>query len=163
MWKLCLQTFGNNRIRQKLAYFLRHLETSRVNNSRILWIKKAKFSGYCFNMNTNIWRDFCISVPLISVPLREKIDRFWLRWGVLNEYVKQIIIMVVFRKENFHIQWTFADGWKINNVVEDHGEEVTQTIFSKQPDAHEVLRRRNVMHILELSFQQRTQHKVDPS
>ena len=158
MWKLCLQTFGNNRIRQKLAYFLRHLETSWVNNSRILWIKKAKFSGYCFNMNTNIWRDFCISVPL-----REKIDRFWLRWGVLNEYVKQIIIMVVFRKENFHIQWTFADGWKINNVLEDHGEELTQTTFSKQPDAHEVLRRRNVMHILELSFQQRTQHKVDPS
>ena len=158
MWKLCLQTFGNNRIRQKLAYFLRHLELSRVNNSRILWIKKAKFSGYCFNMNTNIWRDFCISVPL-----REKIDRFWLRWGVLNEYVKQIIIMVVFRKENFHIQWTFADGWKINNVLEDHGEELTQTTFSKQPDAHEVLRRRNVMHILELSFQQRTQHKVDPS
>ena len=158
MWKLCLQTFGNNRIRQKLAYFLRHLETSWVKNSRILWIKKAKFSGYCFNMNTNTWRDFCISVPL-----REKIDRFWLRWGVLNEYVKQIIIMVVFRKENFHIQWTFADGWKINNVVEDHGEELIQTIFSKQPDAHEVLRRRNVMHILELSFQQRTQHKVDPS
>ena len=158
MWKLCLQTFGNNRIRQKLAYFLRHVETSRVNNSRILWIKKAKFSGYCFNMNRNIWRDFCISVPL-----REKIDRFWLRWGVLNEYVKQIIIMAVFRKEHFHIQLAFADGWKINNVVEDHGEELTQTIFSKQLDAHEVLRRRNVMHILELSFQQRTQHKVEPS
>ena len=148
MWKVCLQTFENNRIRQKLAYFLRHLETSRVNNSRILWIKKAKFSGNCFNMNTNIERDFCISVPL-----RGKIDRFWWLWGILNEYIKQIVIMAVFRKENFHIQLTFADGWKINNAVEDHREELTQTsIFSKQPNAHGVLRRRNVMHILELLF-----------
>ena len=148
MWKVCLQTFENNRIRQKLAYFLRHLETSRVNNSRILWIKKAKFSGNCFNMNTNIERDFCISVPL-----RGKSDRFWWLWGILNEYIKQIVIMAVFRKENFHIQLTFADGWKINNAVEDHREELTQTsIFSKQPNAHGVLRRRNVMHILELLF-----------
>ena len=32
---------------------------------RILRIKNAKFSGYCFYMNTNIKRDFqiCISVP----------------------------------------------------------------------------------------------------
>ena len=38
----------------------------RANNSRILRIKKAKFSGYCFCMNTNIKGDFqiCIGVPL---------------------------------------------------------------------------------------------------
>ena len=43
-----------------------NLENSRANNSRILRIKNAKFSGYCFYMNTNIQRDFqiCISVPL---------------------------------------------------------------------------------------------------
>ena len=36
------------------------------NNWRILRIQNAKFSGHCFYMNTNIWRDFqiCISVPL---------------------------------------------------------------------------------------------------
>ena len=33
---------------KKIAYFLRNLQTSRVNNSRILRIKNAKFSGYCF-------------------------------------------------------------------------------------------------------------------
>ena len=36
---------------KKLAY-LKNL--TRVNNSRTLRIKNAKFSGYCFLMNTNI-------------------------------------------------------------------------------------------------------------
>ena len=37
-----------------------------MNNPRILTVKNAKFSGYHFNMNLNIWGDFqfCISVPL---------------------------------------------------------------------------------------------------
>ena len=39
---------------KKLAFFLRNLQTSWANNSRILRIKNAKFSGYCFYMNTNI-------------------------------------------------------------------------------------------------------------
>ena len=45
---------------------LRKIQTLRANNSRILRIQNAKFSGYYFHMNTNIWRDFqiCISVPL---------------------------------------------------------------------------------------------------
>ena len=46
MWKVCLQTFRNKRICKKLAYFLRNLQTSRANNSRILTIK-----------NTNIQTD----------------------------------------------------------------------------------------------------------
>ena len=68
MWKVCLQTFRNNSIRWKLAYVLRNLRTSRVNNSRNPGIKRAKFSGYCFYMKTNISRNFqiCISVPLKS-------------------------------------------------------------------------------------------------
>ena len=38
-----------------------------MNNLRILSIKNAKFSGYYFYMNLNIYRNFqiCISVPLI--------------------------------------------------------------------------------------------------
>ena len=49
--------------------FTHYLQTSRANNSRILMIKNANFSGYCFYMNTNVWVDFqiCISVPLIGV------------------------------------------------------------------------------------------------
>ena len=63
MWKVYLQTFRSKRM---LAYFFRNLQTSRTNNSRILRITNAKFSGYCFYMNTNIYRDFqiCIWVPL---------------------------------------------------------------------------------------------------
>ena len=50
----------------KLAYFLRNLQNSRANNSRTFNIKNAKFSGYCFHLNTNISGDFqiCISVTL---------------------------------------------------------------------------------------------------
>ena len=58
MQNVCLQTFGNNRICQKLAYFLKNLQTSRADYSRILRIKNVKFSGYCFHMNTNIEGDF---------------------------------------------------------------------------------------------------------
>ena len=37
-----------------------------MNNSRVLTIRNAKFPGYYFYMNLNIWGDFqfCISVPL---------------------------------------------------------------------------------------------------
>ena len=56
----------------KSSLLFRKTTTSRVNNSRILRIKNAKFSGYCFYMNLNIWWDFQIC---ISVPLREKCNR----------------------------------------------------------------------------------------
>ena len=46
IWKVYLQTFWNNRICWKSAYFLRNLQTSRINNSATLRIKNAKFSGY---------------------------------------------------------------------------------------------------------------------
>ena len=39
---------------KKLAYFLRNLQTSWTNNSRILRIKNVEFSGYCCYVNTNI-------------------------------------------------------------------------------------------------------------
>ena len=50
----------------KIAYFLKKIQTSREHNSRILKAKNAKFSGYCFYMNPNIWGNFqiCISAPL---------------------------------------------------------------------------------------------------
>ena len=55
MGKVYLQTFRTN----NLAYFLRHLQTARANNSRILRIKNAKFSGYCFYVKgtlMQIWK-----------------------------------------------------------------------------------------------------------
>ena len=49
-----------------MAYFLRKIQILRVNNLRIFTIKNAKFSGFYYYMNLNIWGDFqlCISVPL---------------------------------------------------------------------------------------------------
>ena len=63
---VCLQTYRNNSIRWKVAYFLRRIHTLQVNKSRILRIQNAKCSGYQFYMNSNIWRDYkiCICVPL---------------------------------------------------------------------------------------------------
>ena len=43
------------------------MQTLRVNNSGILMIENAKFSGYYFYINLNIRADFQI---WISVPLR---------------------------------------------------------------------------------------------
>ena len=38
----------------KLAYFLKNLQTSQANNSRVLRVKNAKYSGHCFYMNANV-------------------------------------------------------------------------------------------------------------
>ena len=67
MWKGYLQTFRNNRICLKFAYFLRKSQTSGAYNSRILRVNIAKFSGYSFYININIHEHFqiCTSVPLI--------------------------------------------------------------------------------------------------
>ena len=54
MWNVCLQTIRNNRIYQKLGYFLGNVQTSLINNSIIFRIWNAKFAGYFFYINTNI-------------------------------------------------------------------------------------------------------------
>ena len=59
-WNVCLQT-----LRNKLAYFLRNLQTSRANNSRILGIKNAKFWGYCYYINTNMQGVMSMNFSLI--------------------------------------------------------------------------------------------------
>ena len=48
MWKVCLELF-RNKINIRLLL-------KKLTNLRILKIKKVKFSGYCFYMNTNIGR-----------------------------------------------------------------------------------------------------------
>ena len=48
MWNVCVQTFRNNRICYKLAYSLKNLQTSKVNNLRIHRIKSPKISDIVF-------------------------------------------------------------------------------------------------------------------
>ena len=48
IWNVCLQTYRNNRICYKVAYFLRKIQNTRVNNSKILRIKDAKFQVMIF-------------------------------------------------------------------------------------------------------------------
>ena len=44
---------------KNVAYLLRKIQTLRDNNSKILRIKNAKFSRYCFYMNPNIIFELC--------------------------------------------------------------------------------------------------------
>ena len=66
---------------QKLAYFLRNLQTSPANDLRILRIKNAKYSEYCFYTNTNKEGDFQIymGVPLkvIKQPFRNLVMNYY--------------------------------------------------------------------------------------
>ena len=56
LWKVCLQTFRNNKkICLNLAYFLKNLQTSRENNSRILRFN-ANFQGIVFYENKHLER-----------------------------------------------------------------------------------------------------------
>ena len=89
IWKVGLQTFRSNRICSKLAYLLRNLQTSRANHSRILRIRNAKFSGYCFYMSANTRGDFQIC---ISVPLNIKMSKYWKKtafWCLVFHYTFQ--------------------------------------------------------------------------
>ena len=66
----------------KSSLLFKKIQTLRVNNSWILRILNAKFSGYYFYMNINIWRDFqiCISVSLIFVTLFFHYLANWYCW-----------------------------------------------------------------------------------
>ena len=100
----------------KLAYFLRNLEISRANNSRILRTKNAKFSGYCFYVNTNIYWDFetCISVPLNilrnSWEIRKKIPTH-----LFSYKIWEIFKSIFFKK---HLVMTYS-GYEVfsNNFI----------------------------------------------
>ena len=109
MWKVCLQTFRNNKVCSKLAYFLRNLGTSRANNSRILIIKTAKFSGYCFCMNTNIYGDFQIynSVPLIAITTIHKNNIQIPNLSKENETMLSLWSAVFGKKKTFWVRNNF--------------------------------------------------------
>ena len=78
IWNVCSQTYRNNRISKKLACFLRNIQTSRVNNSRIFRFKNAEFSRNCFHMEPSIWWNFQI---FISVPFTLFVKAFFFLEG----------------------------------------------------------------------------------
>ena len=65
--------------------------TSRVNNSKILRVKNAKSSGYCFYLYVNVWGGFqiCISVPLRGLTAK-KFTQTYLRLPVLGKCLKWV-------------------------------------------------------------------------
>ena len=55
---------------------LRNLQTLRANNSRTLRIENVKFSGHCFYMNINMYRDFQICISVLLSKLEQVIMDF---------------------------------------------------------------------------------------
>ena len=51
VWKMFVYKHAKTVEYVKKFYFLRKIKTLWINNSRILWIKNAKFSGYYFSVN----------------------------------------------------------------------------------------------------------------
>ena len=129
MWKVCLQTFRNNRTCYKLAYFLWKLQTSQANNLRILWIQNAKFSGYCFCMNRNIYRDFqiCISVPLISLGSCQFLLELWqfpfIKNLTKNREIKNTLVS------------TLSNFWRVGQVRDNKfGKGVSNVMIFEAPN-----------------------------
>ena len=68
------------------------------------------------------------------------------------------------KKSKFSFGWHLQIDEKSIIVKKDQGEKLIQTlIFLSCQNAQEVLRRRNVVHIIEFFLHQRSQHKPDPS
>ena len=57
MWKVCLQTLKNNRIRWKLAYFLKDLQISGKKTPEFIGLRKRNFQGIVF-IWTQTYRKF---------------------------------------------------------------------------------------------------------
>ena len=51
VWKMFVYKHAKTVEYVKKFYFLRKIKTLWINNSRILWMKNAKFSGYYFSVN----------------------------------------------------------------------------------------------------------------
>ena len=83
--------------------------TPRGNNSRILRIRNARFSGYCFHIITNIQVDsqICISVSLISeLNLSQVIHK-----DTRTRYIEvSLVSLLLISKIQALIQTFFASG-----------------------------------------------------
>ena len=132
MWKVCLQTFRNNRIFLKLAYFLRNLQTSRANNLGTLRIRNAKFSRNCFCINTNISGGFQIftSVSLKCYKLTFLRALFYQHEGFapiiarrffnitcINHWQRKMMEIVSQDQIWFTLQWSEDFRWKNIHVM----------------------------------------------
>ena len=121
----CLQIYRNNRIPWKVAYFLRKLQTFRANNFIILRIQNAKFSGYYFHRNTNIWRDFqiCISVSLINWGYLKRayffLFLFFFLYNDVNAKTKVLsVIHCCVAKPRGFLIFGFLQAYKLNTWLE---------------------------------------------
>ena len=84
----------------KISLLFKKFTNFKGNNSRILGSKNAKFSGYCFCMKTNIYKDFqiCIIVPLIVNSVLFQFGSY-AREASLHFSENELKIMLVFRPQ----------------------------------------------------------------
>ena len=77
---------------------------------------------------------------------QEKDDGFWLLWGILNEYIKQNIIMAELRKANFRSDDIYR-SMKNQSCINDQGEKLIQTLIFSKLSSYSW-----VVHIIEFCF-----------
>ena len=114
---------------EKLAYFLRKIQSLWVNNSRILTIKNAKLSGYYFYINLNILGDFqiCVSVPLNSSHLENSVV-FTLDKINLYTNKRNIFIFILYSKlVTLNVLLNFCDKIQ-NRKVKSEGNFIQQIL-----------------------------------
>ena len=118
IWKACFQTIRNNRICLKLAYFLRNLQTSRANNSRILRTKNAKFSRHYFYMNTNITEIFkSVLVYLKGLAFWLIADQFIVQMKSKIKKEKVVIDLFLKTLSDFILQiWIWKLAWNLKRM-----------------------------------------------
>ena len=90
MWKVFLTNVQKHWNMLKNSLLSNKFTNSRTNDPRILRIKDAKFSVYCFYMNTNIYRYFqiCISVTLKQA---QKVNTEALIWSIMGNFTVLLI------------------------------------------------------------------------
>ena len=99
----------------KLAYFLRNLQTSLANNSRILRIKNSKFSGYCSYEHNHlgrfsnlhqctfkVWEFFFAYLLLFKVISQTKFNQL---------ATQNTVELLLFKKADFPERLPFKDAY----------------------------------------------------
>ena len=69
MWNVCLQVYGNNML--KISLLFNSLQTSRINNSKMLRIRNAKFAGYCFIWTQSFRQGFKSALVYLQISLKQ--------------------------------------------------------------------------------------------
>ena len=132
----------------KISLLFKKIQTLRLNNSRILTIKNAKFSGYHFYINLNIYADFqiCISVPLSIDKMTKCTDVLGMqtltqnRWATCHDVITKEMAYRSSRPEVFHKKVA------LRNFAKFKGKHLCQSLFVNKVAGLATLLKKRLWH-----------------